>query len=53
MTTDDWVWVLGGALLGLLVCSVVDAVAIGELRADVDFLTAVSEKNLMRSNDHG
>lgn len=53
MTRDDWLAVLLGAVIGLLACSVCDAVAIARLRADVDFLTAVSEQNLDRSKRNG
>lgn len=53
MNRDDWPYLLLGAVLGLLACSVTDAIAIARLRADVDFLTAVSEQNIIRSERNG
>jgi len=40
----DKMWLLAGLVAGLALCSIVDAIEIARLRADVDFLTVVAEK---------
>jgi hypothetical protein len=52
MSDADLLWLLAGCVAGLAICSVADAIQIGRLRADVDFLTTIAERNL-RSADHG
>lgn len=46
MMKDYEMPVILGLVLGLAICALADAVMIGRLQADVEFLTAVSERNL-------
>ncbi len=49
----DWGWaLLTGAILGLAVCAVFDAVQIGQLQADVAFLRDIARNTDALRSDH-
>jgi len=50
---DDVKWpLIAGVVAGLFLCMLADAVQIGRLRADVDFLTTLVSRETLRSDDH-
>jgi len=49
----DWEWaLLTGAVLGLALCAMADAVQIGKLQADVAFLRDVARETDAARTDH-